>query len=228
MESSPEHRVAQVAAAIAEPARSRMLCALMDGRARTATELSAISEMSASTTSAHLAKLAEQNLVVVVPQGRHRYVALSAPEVGTALESLLVLAGRSSAPLPSRTPPALRDARTCYDHLAGTLAVRLHDSLMAQGWLKRRGTDYDVAAAGEQPLSDWGIDLGELRRQRRRFACACLDWSERRPHIGGALGAALLDTAVRRRWVSQDAEGRGVRATPKGRRDWLQPLGIDA
>jgi hypothetical protein len=203
-----------------------MLCALLDGRARTATELAGLIDLSASTTSTHLARLVEQELLECVPQGRHRYFALAAPEVGAALESLLVVAGRvARAPVP-RTPTALRDARTCYDHLAGTLAVRLHDSLLARGWLRRRGRDYELAATGEQPLAAWGVDLAALRQQRRRFACACLDWSERRPHVGGALGAAILEAAVRRRWLSRDLEGRGVRATPKGRRDWLEPLGI--
>jgi DNA-binding transcriptional ArsR family regulator len=226
--SSAEHKVALIAAAIAEPARSRMLCALLDGRARTATELGAVSELSASTTSAHLARLVEQQLLAVVPQGRHRYFALAAPEVGAALESLLVVAGSQPAKLPpARTPNTLREARTCYDHLAGTLAVRLHDSLLARGWLRRRGRDYELASAGEQPLADWGIDLDAVRARRRRFACACLDWSERRPHVGGALGAAMLDAALHRRWVSQDIEGRGVRVSPRGWRDWLQPLGID-
>jgi DNA-binding transcriptional ArsR family regulator len=224
--ASTEHRVALIAGAIAEPARSRMLCALLDGRARTATELASLTELSASTTSTHLARLVEQQLLECMPQGRHRYYALAAPEVGAALESLLVVAGRALKPPASRTPPALRDARTCYDHLAGTLAVQLHDSLLARGWLRRRGRDYELGASGEQPLADWGIDVAALRAKRRRFACACLDWSERRPHVGGALGAAILETAVHRRWLSQDFEGRGVRATPKGRRDWLEPLGI--
>jgi DNA-binding transcriptional ArsR family regulator len=223
-----EERLARIAAAIAEPARTRMLCALLDGRARTATELAAVSGLGASTTSTHLARLVEQQLVVCMPQGRHRYYALAAPEVGAALESLLVVAGRGAAPPTARTPAGLRDARTCYDHLAGTLAVQLHDSLLARGWLRRRGRDYELAASGEQGLALWGVDVGALRAQRRRFACACLDWSERRPHIGGALGAALLQAALRRRWLHQDLEGRGVRATPKGRRDWLQPLGISA
>jgi DNA-binding transcriptional ArsR family regulator len=221
-----EQRLALIAGAIADPARARMLCALLDGRARTATELAGLIDLSASTTSTHLARLVEQELLECVPQGRHRYFALAAPEVGAALESLLVVAGRvARAPVP-RTPTALRDARTCYDHLAGTLAVRLHDSLLARGWLRRRGRDYELAATGEQPLAAWGVDLAALRQQRRRFACACLDWSERRPHVGGALGAAILEAAVRRRWLSRDLEGRGVRATPKGRRDWLEPLGI--
>ena len=224
--ASTEQRLALIAGAIAEPSRSRMLCALLDGRARTATELGSLTELSASTTSTHLARLVEQHLLECVPQGRHRYYALAAPEVGAALESLLVVAGRASRPPTSRTPAGLRDARTCYDHLAGTLAVQLHDCLLARGWLRRQGRDYELGAGGEQPLAAWGIDVAVLRGKRRRFACACLDWSERRPHVGGALGAAILETAVRRRWLSQDLEGRGVRATPKGRRDWLEPLGI--
>jgi DNA-binding transcriptional ArsR family regulator len=224
--ASTEQRLALIAGAIAEPARARMLCALLDGRARTATELASLTDLSASTTSTHLSRLTEQQLLECVPQGRHRYYALAAPEVGAALESLLVVAGRAAKPPTPRTPPSLREARTCYDHLAGTLAVQLHDSLLARGWLRRRGRDYDVAGGGEQALAQWGIDVAALHTQRRRFACACLDWSERRPHLGGALGAALLETALRRRWLNQDLEGRGVRVAPKGRREWLEPLGI--
>lgn len=223
-----EQRLAATAAAIAEPARARMLCALMDRRARTATELCATAELAASTTSAHLARLMEQQLIVCVPQGRHRYYALASDEVGAALESLLVIAGQKAPPA-TRTPERLRMARTCYDHLAGTLAVALHERLLKQRWLQpeaQRG--YRLLPAGERALDAWGVDIASARGQRRRFACACLDWSERRSHLGGALGAGVLQAALRRRWLTQDLEGRGVRATPKGEREWLSPLGIDA
>ena len=222
-----EQRLAALAAAIAEPARARMLCALMDGRARTATELCATTELAASTTSTHLARLVEQRLLVCVPQGRHRYYALASEEVGTALESLLVVAGRSAQPPRPRTPERLRLARTCYDHLAGTLAVALHERLLKARWLQAEGErEYRVLPAGEQALVAWGVDFDAVRAQRRRFACACLDWSERRAHLGGALGAALFQAALRRRWLAQDLEGRGVRPTARGQRDWLAPLGL--
>jgi DNA-binding transcriptional ArsR family regulator len=224
-----EQRLAAIAAAIAEPARSRMLCALMDGRARTATELGAAAELAASTTSAHLARLVEQQLLRCMPQGRHRYYTLASEGVGAALESLLVIAGQPAARPATRTPERLRVARTCYDHLAGTLAVGLHERLLKARWLQADGErEYRLLPAGERALGEWGVDVEAARGQRRRFACACLDWSERRPHLGGALGAAVLQAALRRRWLAQDLEGRGVRATPKGEREWLVPLGIAA
>lgn len=223
-----EQRLAAVAAAIAEPARARMLCALMDRRARTATELCATTELAASTISSHLARLVEQQLIVCLPQGRHRYYALASEDVGEALESLLVIAGRPDAAPNTRTPERLRAARTCYDHLAGTLAVRLHERLLKSRWLQPEGErDYRVLPAGERVLGEWGVDLDAVRAKRRRFACSCLDWSERQKHLGGALGAAVLQAALHKRWLSQDLEGRGVRPTPKGEREWLAPLGIE-
>lgn len=223
-----EHGLASVAGAIAEPGRARMLCALLDRRARTATELCATAELAASTTSAHLARLVDQGLLACVAQGRHRYYALADDDVAAALESLLVLAGRPSAPR-TRTPERLQLARTCYDHLAGTLAVQLHERLLKQRWLQPEGDrDYRLLPAGERGLAGWGVEVAQARGQRRRFACACLDWSERRSHLGGALGAALFDAALRRRWLSKDLEGRGVKPTAKGEREWLAPLGLAA
>jgi len=222
-----EQRLAAIAAAIAEPARARMLCALLDRRARTATELCALTELSASTTSAHLARLCEQQLLACLPQGRHRYYTLASDEVGAALESLLVVAGRPVPALRTRTPERLRLARTCYDHLAGTLAVALHERMLKAGWLHPQpGGDYTLKPAGEAALDAWGVDLDDVQGKRRRFACACLDWSERRVHLGGALGAGVLQAALKRRWLQQDLEGRGVQLTPKGRRDWIAPLGV--
>ena len=222
-----EQRLAAIAAAIAEPARARMLCALLDRRARTATELCALTELSASTTSTHLARLCEQQLLACLPQGRHRYYTLASDEVGAALESLLVVAGRPVPALRTRTPERLRLARTCYDHLAGTLAVALHERMLKAGWLHPQpGGDYTLKPAGEAALDAWGVDLDDAQGKRRRFACACLDWSERRVHLGGALGAGVLQAALKRRWLQQDLEGRGVQLTPKGRRDWIAPLGV--
>jgi len=221
------HSLASLAAAIAEPARARMLCALLDGRARTATELCALSELAASTTSAHLARLVEQELLLCVPQGRHRYYTLQGPDVAAALESMLAVAGRSAASKLSRVPARLREARSCYDHLAGTLAVSLLERLLADGWLESRPHRvYELRPRGERGLTGWGVDLAAARAARRRFACACLDWSERRPHLAGSLGAALFDAALQRRWLVRDVDSRSVQVSAKGRRDWLAPLGL--
>jgi len=218
--------IAAVAAAIAEPARARMLCTLLDGRARTATELAAVAEVTASTASAHLARLVGEQLVECVPQGRHRYYRLRHADVAHALEALLVVAGRPQAPLAPRTPEPLRAARTCYDHMAGEIAVGLLAVLRRRRWLQPADDGYRLSAAGEAALAAWGVDVAGARARRRRFACDCLDWSERRPHLGGALGAALLEAALQRRWVTRELEGRALRISPKGRREWLEPLGL--
>lgn len=211
--------VASIAATIGEPARARMLYSLVDGRARTATELAMVGEVTPSTASVHLRRLAVQRLVKVVAQGKHRYYTLAGTDVNAALEALNVLAGARPAFAP-RTPPALRGARTCYDHIAGTLGVSLFDRLVALGWLSRAATSdaCDLTSAGRGGLESLGVDVGAAGGLRRRFAFACLDWSERRAHLGGALGAALLQLALRRRWVTQELDSRALVVTAAGRR----------
>ena len=214
--------VSAVAAAIAEPARTRMLYCLMDGHARTSTELAVVAGVSPSTASVHLARLVEQGLVQVLAQGKHRYHRLQGPAVAAALEALSLLAGTPRGRFVPNTPNRLRSARTCYDHMAGTVAVALHDRFVELGWLLADGADdggYELAAAGIAALEALGIDVQAARQLRRRFACACMDWSERRPHLGGALGAALLSAALKRRWVVQDADSRALRVTPLGERE---------
>jgi DNA-binding transcriptional ArsR family regulator len=226
-------RVSEVAAAIAEPARTRMLCCLLDGRARTGTELAIVAGVSPSTASLHLAKLSERGLVAVQAQGRHRYYSLHDGNVATALEALSVVAGSTRDPFVPSTPERLRAARTCYDHMAGALAVTLHDRLFALRWLSKSGAgggdgDYEVTAAGNEGFAALGIDVAAARRLRRRFACACLDWSERRPHLAGALGAAMLDAALRRKWVIRDLDSRTLAITRVGRRALRDRLGVQA
>ncbi|MCL6702638.1 helix-turn-helix transcriptional regulator [Pseudomonas sp. T1.Ur] len=221
--------VSQVAAAIAEPARTRMLCALMDGHARTSTELASIADVSASTASAHLAKLKELALVRLHVQGRHRYYSLADKRVAEALEALMVIGQNAAPTFTSRTPDRLQFARTCYDHMAGTLAVRLHDRLLEAGWLLDvEGQGYRLSEPGETLFADLGIDVQALAAQRRRFACPCLDWSMRRPHLGGALGAALLQVAIKRKWVVQDLDSRALGVTASGRREMASRFGINA
>lgn len=221
-----DERLAAVAAAIAEPARARMLCHLLDGRARTATELAALAGVAASTASAHLQKLRDEGLVELATQGRHRYHRLAGGDVGAALEKLLVVAGVRTRRFEPTTPPALRIARTCYDHLAGRVAVALHDALFAQRLLARRNGGYELTHAGEAALARAGIDVAALRARRRRFVCPCMDWSERRPHLGGALAAALLDLALARRWVQRELDSRALRFAPKGLARLADALGV--
>lgn len=217
-------KAAEVAAAIGEPARARMLYSLMDGRARTSTELAVIAEVSPSTASVHLKKLGDTHLVKVVAQGKHRYFALRSAEVATALEALNVLGGGSTKFQPS-TPAGLRFARTCYDHVAGTLGVGIHDRLQAQGWISG-DKEYQVTPAGIKALERIGIDVEEASSHRRRFAFPCVDWSERRPHIAGALGAAILDLALRRKWVQRDAEERGLLVSRLGHAEFQRHFGL--
>lgn len=217
--------LAQLAGAIADAARARMLCALLDGHARTATELSVLAEVGASTASAHLSRLRKDGLLTVVAQGKHRYYRLASAEVGQALEALLVVAGVPRQPFVPATPDRLRHARTCYDHMAGTVAVTLHEQLCTQGWLVEEDGNYRLSAAGSNAMSALGIDVAALQRQRRRFACPCLDWSERRFHLGGALGAAILQLALRQGWAEREFDSRALRITPKGQQRLLSAFG---
>lgn len=217
-----DSQVSGIAASIGEPARARMLYCLLDGHARTSTELGIVAEVSASTASVHLARLKDYQLVKVYAQGKHRYYSLKDSHVAQALEALSVVAGGSSAGFVPNTPSRLRSARTCYDHMAGEIAVALHDRMQELGWLQRAAAGenlYELTRAGAEGLNHLGIDVEAMRLMRRRFAFACLDWSERRPHIGGALGAALLKLALRRKWMTQDGEGRGLRLTEIGKRE---------
>ncbi|PLC03768.1 transcriptional regulator [Variovorax sp. RO1] len=221
--TASDFQLARLAGAIAEPARARMLNCLMDGHARTATELATVAEVAASTASAHLARLKEERLVEVLVQGKHRYFRLASDDVAAALESLMVVAGAprpTTAVFQPNTPSRLRSARTCYDHMAGTAGVALHDRLHAQGWLSGLASgSYELTPDGAIALESLGVEVDAVRRSRRRFACACLDWSERRPHLGGALGAAWLQLSLRRGWVRQELDGRALTLTPKAQRE---------
>jgi DNA-binding transcriptional ArsR family regulator len=225
----PGSPVSQLAAAIAEPARTRMLYCLMDGHARTSTELAVVAEVSPSTASVHLARLKEQHLVKVTTQGRYRYYSLEGPNVAAALEALTVLAGASRTTFAPNTPPRLRAARTCYDHMAGAVAVALNRRFLEQSWLVEvsgSDGDYTLTKVGAKAFSTAGVDLEAARAQRRRFACACLDWSERQPHVAGALGAAFLKTALKHKWVVKDLDSRALHLTHTGRKELRTRFGL--
>jgi DNA-binding transcriptional ArsR family regulator len=230
-EQSPEESASRIAAAIGEPARARMLYCLLDGHARTSTELALVAEVSPSTASVHLAQLKGRGLVRVLAQGKHRYYSLEGTRTAAALEALMVVAVGPGARFVPNTPPRLRAARTCYDHIAGQIAVALHDRLKHLAWLTAgsAGSDsYDVTADGARALTELGIDVAATRALRRRFAYACVDWSERRPHLGGALGAAFLKLALQRKWISQDLDSRALRVTRNGWRDMEHRFGLRA
>jgi len=221
--------IAEIAALIGDPARANMLSALMGGQALTATELAYEARVTPQTASAHLAKLTRARLLAVERQGRNRYYRLAGPAVANALESLTILAG--DAP-PRRRPPgpkdaAMRAARICYDHLAGGLGVAVTDALVCRGFLTERGDEFVVTPEGREWLEKFEIDVKALRRMRRVFARRCLDWSERRPHLAGALGAAMADQLFDRDWVVRIRDSRGLTVTGAGRRGLRRILGID-
>jgi len=204
-----------------------MLFCLMDGHARTSTELAIVADVATSTASAHLNRLKTEHLVRVITQGKHRFYSLDGPKVARVLEGLSVLVDQPRQKFTPTTPTRLRAARVCYDHIAGQLGVLLHDRFNHLKWLSPDKDSYDLTAEGVKAVDALGIDVEETRRLRRRFAYACLDWSERRPHIGGALGAALLKLALKRKWVTQDLDSRAIRVTNAGRRELLARFGVE-
>jgi len=225
-ERDTDHDVSTIAGAIGEPARARMLFCLLDNRARTSTELAVVADVSPSTASVHLNRLRSESLVKMRVQGKHRYFTLAGPAVATVLEGLSVLAGGVRDNFVPNTPNRLRAARTCYDHIAGMLGVALRDRLETLGWLQPVDDDYVVTANGTKALERFDIDIEGARALRRRFAFGCVDWSERRPHIGGALGAALLKLALDRKWVTQDLDSRALSVTRAGRREMERHFGL--
>lgn len=228
VDSQPDASVSKIAAAIGEPARSRMLYCLVDGRARTSTELAMVADVSPSTASSHLKRMMNQKLVRVSAQGKHRYYSLEGATVARALEALSVLAGEYHRDFVPSTPNRLRFARTCYDHIAGILGVSLHDRFTELGWLSAasEGNGCEVTELGTKAIEGLGIDVTAISMLRRRFAYLCIDWSERRPHLGGALGSALLKLTLTRKWVDQDLDSRALWVTTLGRREMLARFGL--
>lgn len=214
--------IAPVASLLADPARASILGALFGGHALAAGELSQVAGVSPATASAHLAKLLDGGLVTVTRQGRHRYYRLAGHEIATVLEAIAEISPvRPARSLrQSREADALALARTCYDHLAGRAGVALFDAFVRQRIVTGSGTGtdaaYEVTADGADKLSAFGVNVGELRRGRRRFAGACLDWTQRRPHLNGALGAAVTGRLLDLGWIERGASRRAVRVTEAG------------
>jgi DNA-binding transcriptional ArsR family regulator len=207
-----------VAALIGNPASANMLVALLAGPALTATELAQEASLTPSTVSGHLAKLERAGLVAVERQGRHRYFRLADPDVVIALEGLMPVAARAGHMRVRTGPrdPELRRARSCYDHLAGDLAVRMFDRLISRRLLTRRGDSLQVTREGQGFFANSGIDLAALGSGRRPLCRPCLDWSERRSHLGGALGAVVFDHIVARGWAVREGGTRIVRFSAAG------------
>lgn len=222
--------ITRLAAMIGDPARNAMLSALMTGRAFTAGELALEAGVSAPTASGHLAQLMNAGLIVQRKQGRHRYYALSSTEVAEALEALAVLAA-ASGHLRTRPGPkeaALREARVCYDHLAGARGVQVFDVLAGSGFLAQTADALTLSEAGGTFVAGLGVDIDGLQALRRPLCRACLDWSERRSHLSGALGAALLERFLEAGWVRRSDLSRHVTFTPPGEamfREMFAPKG---
>lgn len=208
--------IAPLAALIGDPARANMLSALMDGRALTVSELAGAAGVALPTASEHLGKLDAAGLLTAEKQGRHRYFRLSGPDVAEVLEGLMGLAQRTGATRTRTGPkdPALREARVCYDHLAGEKGVALFDGLLRQGLLAGAAAP-ELTAEGHRFFETMGFDLATLRKGRRPLCRQCLDWSERRGHLGGALGAAALGFIVQQGWAKREP-GRVVRFSRDG------------
>lgn len=222
----PDPLIAESAALIGDPTRAAMLGVLMDGRARTAKELAGLAGVSAQTASGHIAKMTAAGLIAVAKQGRHRYVRLAGPHVAEILERLMTLAALARPGNRARgaEDEAFRHARTCYDHLAGRLALDLVEALVRRDVLRRGHDGFEPTLSGERWFRALGVDVARARCSTRAFARCCLDWSARRDHLAGALGAALLKALLARGYLERRREGRTVDVTAAGRRFFAEEM----
>lgn len=216
MKAGPD--IALVGSLVGDPARANMLTALMSGKALTAGELAREAGVTAQTASAHLAKLKAGGLVLQEKQGRHRYFRLTGIDVAQVLEGLACIASRAGHMRTRTGPkdPAMRRARVCYDHLAGDFGVRIFDSLITGKQIERLRDGIALTPEGERFASNFGIDLTELEKARRPVCKECLDWSARRGHLAGGLGAALLGQFYKLKWARRDTDSRAVIFSPAG------------
>jgi DNA-binding transcriptional ArsR family regulator len=213
-----QHDLGSIAVLIGDPIRANILWALLDGRAYTASELAVTVDTTPQNLSMHLSKLIKADLLSVETQGRHRYYAFSRPEVAYAVESLAGLLPAKPKEAAVKEDPPIRTCRTCYDHLAGRVGVALAETLVKQRLLDRVGNNFNPTPKGIRWFNELGIDCEALKEQRRSFARACLDWTERRPHLAGSLGAAILQKMFDDNWLRRMPNTRAVLVTPKGRK----------
>jgi DNA-binding transcriptional ArsR family regulator len=219
--------ISQIATLLADPKRSAMIWALMDGTARPADELALLAGLSTSSAGAHLARLATGGLLKQEARGRKRFFRLAAPEVGAAVEALanasLVSTDHVSKsvaqPLPLSPPLPLRRARVCYDHLGGELAAELYQRLLGAGWIEEQELRIEVTSKGVAHFAECGIYVPALAHRKRQTVCACPDWSERRPHLGGALGAGLLQLFIQLGWLRTTEESTALQVSTNGQRE---------
>jgi DNA-binding transcriptional ArsR family regulator len=220
--------LAAVAALIADPSRAAMLDALTGGEPLTAGALARRAGVAPSTATEHLARLEQGGLVLSERRGRARHVRLAGPQVARALEALAAIAPlkRPAGLRAWQHGEALRAARSCYDHLAGVAGVALADALVARGALEPGDSAFAITPSGERELRAFGVDVDAVCGARRATARACLDWSERRPHVAGALGAALLEELLGRHWLRRRPDGRALTLTPAGADGFASAFGI--
>jgi DNA-binding transcriptional ArsR family regulator len=221
-------RMSEIAALVGDPARANILSALMGGRALTAGELVLAAGVSPQTTSGHLGKLADGRLIACVKQGRHRYYRIATPRVAEMLEGIMAVV--ADAPPrhrpPSKLDDAMRIARTCYDHIAGKLGVGLTDALCAHDYVTLTDEGGEVTDRGVVFLEKFGIDLCAARARRRLFCRPCLDWTERRLHLGGSVGAVLAQRCFDLGWLERMRAGRALVITRTGRRGLSEVFGV--
>jgi DNA-binding transcriptional ArsR family regulator len=215
-----------VAALVGDPVRANILWTLLDGRAFTATELAINVDSSPQNLSMHLAKLIGAGFISVAKQGRHRYYTYSRPEVAYAVEALAALLPPKQRSAVRETDVPIRTCRTCYDHLAGRLGVQVTESLVQKKLIEPGPGIFTLTAKGIRWFSDFGVDCETLQTGRRSFARACVDWTERRPHLAGALGAALLKKMMEEHWLRRMKDTRAVLLTPKGRKAMSEIFGL--
>jgi DNA-binding transcriptional ArsR family regulator len=226
MNAEPD--LARIAGTVGDPRRIQMLALLMEGRALTAKELALGAGIEAATASAHLKRLQDDGLLDCTAQGRHKYFRFASEDVAHLVESLMRVAPRRPAARAAVQDEPIRRARFCYDHLAGTLGTALLAFMLRKGWLVAEAGDAKqlaVTPRGGKALGALGVDLAAAQARRRQFACRCLDWSERKDHLGGALGAALAAHLQAQRWVERVRHSRVVRVTPAGA-EGLSRLGV--
>lgn len=223
-----EPNIAYIGNLIGDTARSKMLTALMSGKALTATELSLEADITPQTASSHLMKLVEGELLVVRKQGRHKYFQLRNIQVAELIEQMLNISVSVSSPKISTGPrnERLRKSRICYDHLAGELGVKLFDALVDKGWLIENSTEIILTKTGQNFFSSIGVDFSSFKNRSRPICKACLDWSERRSHLAGSLGKWVLDDAMNRNWATQDLDSRVIQFTPQGLSAFTKRYGI--
>ncbi|WP_339293288.1 winged helix-turn-helix domain-containing protein [Paenibacillus sp. FSL W8-0187] len=220
---------ALVASLVSDASRAAILTVLLDGRYHPASELAYMAKIKPQTASFHLSKMVAANLVTVEQQGRHRYYGIQNQEVAQVMETLLSITPSveiRSLNQASETE-AIRQARTCYDHLAGNLGIQLTNSLLSAGVISEVEDQYMVTEKGENFFKEFQIDLSRVKRQRRSFAHRCLDWSERRHHLAGALGHALLERLLELHWIQRVPRTRAIQITPEGKEGLKETFHID-